>query len=298
MDQAINPSGSKPPLDVGILIALEEEFQELAPQIKKRSFYNPDIKQYYYLFESATADAEGRPYRCVVTFIGRMGPTEAGVAGDRLMEKFKPTTIVSIGIAGSMDSDVLVGDVVVADQTDEYLASSKAVETSDKQDWDIQFSGDPYKSDPAYVEHAANLKYAHSEAAQNWENACQRKLMELVGTVAGAELARQNLVRATPKLHMGHIASGPIVGGASTFVKWLKDKRDRKYLALEMESAAVLKAAHKRGANSLIIRGISDYSDERKVELDKIGGGALRRYAMNNALSLLWVLMDLQLIYF
>ena len=53
-----------------------------------------------------------------------------------------------------MDKDVFVGDVVVADQADEYLASSKAIETKDKQDWDIQFSGNPYKSNHAYVAHA------------------------------------------------------------------------------------------------------------------------------------------------
>ncbi len=63
-----------------------------------------------------------------------------------------------------------------------------------------------------------------------------------------------------------------------------------------MESAGVLNAAHKRAVSSLIIRGISDYSDDRKEKLDEIGRGTFRRYAMNNALALLWLLMDLQLI--
>ena len=157
MDEVLNPSRNKPRVDVGIVIALKEEFEELAPQIKTRSHYNPDIKQYYYLFERSIAN-HVTPYRCVVTFMGSMGPTDAGMVGDRLIAQFNPGTIVSIGIAGSMDKDVLVGDVVVADQTDEYLASSKAIETEDKQGWDFQYSGNPYKSDPAYVAHAVNLK--------------------------------------------------------------------------------------------------------------------------------------------
>ncbi len=296
MDDVLNPSGNKPRVDIGIVIALEEEFRELTPQIETRPYYNPDIKQYYYLFERSSANATLVPYRCVVTFMGTMGPTDAGMVGDRLIAQFNPTTIVSIGIAGSMDKDVLAGDVVVADQTDEYLASSKALEAKDKQDWDIQFSGNPYKSDPAYVAHAMHLKYAHTGAARNWEDSSWRKLSEWIGSVSTEALISQRLIGKVPGIHTGHIASGPIVGAANQFVQWLKERRDRKFLALEMESGGVLNAAHKRAVSSLIIRGISDYSDERKTKLDEIGRGALRRYAMNNALALLWVLMDLRLI--
>jgi nucleoside phosphorylase len=292
MDEVLNSSGNRPRLDVGIVIALEEEFRELAPQIKTKPYYNSDIKQYYYLFERRSANAALAPYRCVVTFMGTMGPTDAGMVGDRLIAQFNPATIVSIGIAGSMDKEVLVGDVVVADQTDEYLASSKAIETKDKQDWNLQFSGNPYKSDPAYVAHAMNLKYAHPEATQNWEELNKRKLLEWIGSVSTDALVSQQLISKVPGIHTGHIASGPIVGAANQFVQWLKEKHDRKFLALEMESAGVLNAAHKRAVSSLIIRGISDYTDERKTKLDDIGKGALRRYAMNNALALLWVLMN------
>jgi nucleoside phosphorylase len=170
------------------------------------------------------------------------------------------------------------------------------LETKDKKDWDIQFSGNPYKSDPAYVAHAANLKYAYTEVAQNWERICKQRLLEWIGSVATEELIRQHLIGNAPGIHTGHIASGPIVGAVNQFVQWLKVRRDRKFLALEMESVGVLNAAHKRSVSSLIIRGISDYSDERKTKLDETGNGALRRYAMNNSLALLWALMDLRLI--
>jgi hypothetical protein len=42
----------------------------------------------------------------------------------------------------------------------------------------------------------------------------------------------------------------------------------------------------------MMLRGISDFGDKRKKELDKIGKGGLRRYAMGNAISLLWQLME------
>jgi nucleoside phosphorylase len=296
MADLLNSSGTKSRADIGIVIALEEEFRELAPQIIFKPYYNQDIKQYYYLFERGGVDQEQTPYHCVVTFIGAMGPTDAGIVGDRLISQFNPKTIISIGIAGSTDKDVLVGNVVVADQTDEYLASSKAVETSDKQDWDFQFSGNPFKSDPAYVAHAMNLKYAHNVKMQEWERNCKQNLLEKIGSVTIENLIRERLIGDFPEIQTGHIASGPTVGAAKQFVQWLKDKHDRKLLALEMESAGILNAAHKRAVSSLIIRGISDYSDDRKNKLDGIGQGVLRRYAMNNALGLLWVLMELRLI--
>jgi nucleoside phosphorylase len=130
--------------------------------------------------------------------------------------------------------------------------------------------------------------------AQTWESLGRQKLLEWIGSVSTDELIHEHLISNIPKIHTGHIASGPIVGAADQFVQWLKKRRDRKFLALEMESAGVLNAAHKRAVNSLIIRGISDYSDERKTKLDELGRGALRRYAMNNALALMWVLLDLE----
>jgi len=113
--------------DIGIIIALEEEFQELFPQIEAKPVFNNDTKQYYYLFEKQRALKGLTPYRCVTAFMGGMGPTQAAIISDRLLDQFHTITLVNIGIAGSMSKDVFVGDVIVADQVDEYLASSKAM---------------------------------------------------------------------------------------------------------------------------------------------------------------------------
>ena len=146
------------------------------------------------------------------------------------------------------------------------------------------------------VNHAKNLRYAYPLAAETWFNACSRRLLESLDEDTREEMLDANLIRTTPEIRTGNIASGPIVGATDVFVDWLKERRDRKYLALEMEAAGVLSAAHARSTETLIIRGISDYSDARKAELDRIGKGALRRYAMNNAIDLLWAYLDLCLI--
>jgi nucleoside phosphorylase len=225
-----------------------------------------------------------------------MGPSKAAVVADRLIQQFNPTTIVNIGIAGSMEDGVLVGDVIVAEQTDAYLESSKAVENAGHNGFDFKLSGDPYKSSPDYIAHARNLEFAYPMSAQNWANICAQSLEDLIDESIRSKLFSKGLARQKPQIYIGNIASGSIVGGTSFFVNWLKNSRDRKYLALEMESAGVMTAAHTRSISTLIIRGISDYCDKRKKSLDRIGNGGLRRYAMGNAIALFWVLMDLQLI--
>lgn len=108
-----------------------------------------------------------------------------------------------------------------------------------------------------------------------------------------AKLIAKNMVRPAPRHTVGPIASGPIVGAAETFRDWLLAS-NRRYAAIEMESGGFLKAVDKygRGAGAIVIRGISDLSDNRKKELDRIGRGGLRRYAMQNALRYIWLLLD------
>jgi hypothetical protein len=81
----------------------------------------------------------------------------------------------------------------------------------------------------------------------------------------------------------GHIASGPIVAASSKFVDWIR-RRDRTLVALEMEAAGLMGALYARldVALALVIRGISDFGDERKSQIDATEGGLYRRVAMNN----------------
>jgi WD40 repeat protein len=89
------------------------------------------------------------------------------------------------------------------------------------------------------------------------------------------------------------IASDPVVGAAQEFSHWLRSSRDRNLKALDMESAGLVASAFKRvnPTRTLVLRGISDYGDERKATLDALGEGSLRRLAMHNATSLLWTLL-------
>lgn len=281
---------SASPIDIGIVIALSEEFEEFHNQISDHCEISYDQKtgSYYYLFDHSIDN--DLSYRCVATLVGDMGPTQTSLATQRLGNLHNPHTIVMLGIAGGISADVRLGDVVVASQVEAYLENSKAVGT---HEFAFQVSGETYRPSPALVTFSQNFPFAHGPEFQQWQQACSALLTMLFPNQGQLELLiARDLIRTTPHLVSGHIASGPTVGAAESFITWLKSK-NRKYIALEMEAAGLLAAVNEEAnpPGTLVIRAVSDYGDERKGELDKLNAGAFRKYAIRNAISLLWTFL-------
>jgi uncharacterized protein YjbI with pentapeptide repeats/nucleoside phosphorylase len=277
-------------LDVGIVIALTEEFSNLFSQIDTTAIDNEEINRTFFQFERSG-------YRCVATFMGEMGATDAALASSDLMHLFNPTTIVSIGIAGSLDKDVKVGDAIVAENAIDFIRAAKAIDAIENGgDFDLELAPDSYRATPKYTRLAKNLAFAYSQANEEWLTRARHNCENLVEDTKREELVRKGLIEKQPKLHTGSIATSPWVVATQRSVEWLRRRVDRKCLAVEMEATGVMKVASHRSASTLIIKGVSDYSDERKSELDRTGGGALRRSAMSHAVALLWPLMDDNLI--
>lgn len=107
-----------------------------------------------------------------------------------------------------------------------------------------------------------------------------------------ATMRSEGLLGETVKVHVGHVASGPLVGSSAEF-KALLAKHNRNYLALDMESAGIARTAHNHPDRpfTIIVRGISDPSDERKELLDEKTGDAVRQWALQNALRLFHLLL-------
>jgi nucleoside phosphorylase len=275
---------------LGIVIALKEEFrvfQELAPT-ELRAERDETTGQYDYTFQLPDS-----PHRCVVSFIGEMNPEPAALHTERLLSKWNPRTVVMLGIAAGLHSDVRVGDVVVASQVDNYLASAKAQPGATPGSFEFSLGGTVFHGDHDFLSRVRNLEFAHREHFLSWSQRCQEALAKHVSPEARAELVRQRLVRSEPELLDVHLASGPVVGAAQEFTQWLRSSRDRNFKALDMESAGLVASAFKRvnPTRTLVLRGISDYGDERKATLDSLGEGSLRRLAMHNATALLWTLL-------
>ena len=105
----------------------------------------------------------------------------------------------------------------------------------------------------------------------------------------------KGLLDPMPKLHIGPIASGPVVVTSKEFISWVKTQ-NRQFLALEMEGGGALAAVYSvaEPSHTMMLRGISDFGDDRKRKFDNLGGGGIRQYAMRNVIGLLWNLMAIE----
>lgn len=285
------------PVHIGIVIALKEEFKELANPLfdQLTGFYiDPQTKTYYYIFDRKFLETS---YTFVTTFIDDMGPSPASSSTERLLRIFNPDKIINIGIAGSLDKDVLLGDVLVATQTDNYLHNSKAIDLpSDKDSFEFSLSGDPYKTTPKYLKYVSNLEFAHKNHFDHWIALSKQDFDNTISKLKPPSLTKlknKKLFTQPPSLHTGITASSTSVVSSTNFANWIKSHRDRKYRIIEMESAGVASVTHSHSKELLIIRGISDPADNLKQTLDSSFKGFFRQYSMLNAISFMWTILDI-----
>jgi nucleoside phosphorylase len=276
------------PCDVGIIIALREEFRVFFEMIRTpRTSVEADGRTYY-VFEVPSI-RHGRAYRCVAIFVGDMGPTRTGVIAEKMLGAWRPSTVVMLGIAGGIHKDIHLGDVVIATQVNNYLEGAKAVDRAVSAPFER--SSDSFQATAQLADRVRNFEFSHAAAYATWQQRTQTRAAAL--PPKALELVREGLLRHNAETREGHIASGPVVVGSTTFASWIKEA-DRSCLAVEMEAAGMMIAAHldPGKVNTLVLRGISDFADERKSLLDQIGGGALRTLAMRNAVSFFWALLE------
>lgn len=282
-------------IDVCIVIALREEFRELFNEVADivEPFRDDLTGRYYFLFARPSA-APNDPYQCVATFIGNMGPVDAALATQDMVTMWKPKTVVMLGIAAGIHEDVRLGDVVYATQVDGYIESAKAEPVLGTEQFQLAPGGSIYRCSEQFIRLFDAFEFVHKDAYDQWRSQCATDLKSLINSRGRDVLREAALLRDSVAIEGVHLASGPIVGASIAFTKWLH-KRDRTLKALEMEAYGFVKAVLNplKASSTVVLRGISDFGDERKKELDQVGGGgAIRRYAVRNALRFLWNLLS------
>lgn len=279
-------------MNLGIIIAFKEEFREfmaLLP-VQPTAERDPQTGQYGYVFKHPVS---GR--RCVVTLIGEIDPEPAALHIERLRSHWAPRFVVMLGLAAGIHPDVRVGDVVIASQVDNYLATAKAQGGSAPDTFEFSLGGTVFHADFNLLTQVRNFEFLAPQVFSRWQQDCAQVLAELVPEEpVRTALLQKGLVRSAPHLLDAHLASDSVVAVVQQFTQSLQSKRDRNLKAIDMESVGFMEAAVKRLelARMLVIRGISGYGDERKSGLDAAGEGALRRYAMRNATRLLWAFLE------
>jgi nucleoside phosphorylase len=101
-------------------------------------------------------------------------------------------------------------------------------------------------------------------------------------------------VRNKPECHLiDKLASGPFVIASTPFWDDHIAAGNRLVRAVEMEAAGVGAASRAWSKPLLVVRGISDFADERKSQLDAQGSGHWQKYAARNAAAMLQILLPM-----
>lgn len=200
----------------------------------------------------------------VVTFSG-MSMVNAAVAAEIALREFNPVAIIGAGIAGGMNPELQIGDVVIPEQWAEYLESVFARQTEDgytpgaaRYVEEIEPYGMIY---PRAVDVTREGGEADAEEQVVWFGGDPGLLQladELAGTVTlDACTPDGQCLDQDPRVVVGGSGvSAPVFMDNADVRAWLASAFDAE--AVDMESAAIAQVAYTGDVPFLAIRSLSD----------------------------------------
>ncbi len=285
-------------IDVLLYVALSEEFNDLSSALAEKLQVELEVTELQDLALQVFSIKVPSPVlkkeiRLAIVPAGKMGVTRAASVVSVILERSHCNNVVVLGIAGSLSDDLQPGDVFIPDSVTEYLANSAAKNVEDTEEWELETSGNSNPTNLRLLNRFQYFKSTHKEHFERWRADCAERYAPVATAEVRAQMKEAGFaMRSEVRIFAGDdnkLASGPTVGKSEHFVEWLKSKVDRKFAALEMESAGVYDASSLREPppRILAIRGISDFADERKKLIEEGTKGQFREVATKNALSLL-----------
>ena len=207
--------------NIGIIVAMDEEREEIINLMK-----NTEVKQVYNLrFIKGTIEGK----QCILIKCG-VGKVNAARATQVMLDHFKIDYVINIGVGGSLNSLLDIGDVVIAKKVVQH-------------DFDITAFGHSkgyITGVGAFIESDAELLEEFSEVLEN-------------------------MPEKTYKTKVGIIATGDIFCTES----WMKDKIRAKFDAdvVDMECAAIGQVCYLNEKPFIAIRSISDTPNGDNVKI-------------------------------
>lgn len=274
----------KEKFDFLVIIPLKEEFRTFKEliHIKDTRIYNGES---YFILEFPKSNYTG-----IAVICHGSGITRATNITNKALSFFDVRMVINIGIAGGLNEDIKLGDIIVAKYIIEYQANSKVTPIPESDEtYQTDSSPEYFKINHVLEQLINNFEFTEEKLFKQMQNVLSEAFKEL-------EIDNNNLnkiVNNRPMYYTGKIASGNTVIAAKPFIDKIK-KIDRKIDIVEMEAAGIMHATSERPnpIPTIIIRGISDFADERKKALDNTKEGIFRKYAMHNAtqfiLFLIW----------
>ncbi len=253
---AARPALADPKLDetprIAVMTAMPTELAALAPSITHSREFSAGRTRFI------TGELEGRP---VVVFLSGVSMVNAAMTTELAIDRFNITRIVFSGVAGGVDPDLGVGDVVVAEDWGPHMETWFTRETAPGQ-----FAPAPGPAFPAYgmiVPHAETLTGPNGPERRFWFPADPALLAVARTTAASVTLDRctpgaapRCLPRAPRIVVGGHGVSGPVFLDNAAYRQYLFATFQAR--AVDMETAAVAQVAYVNGVPYIAFRSLSD----------------------------------------
>jgi nucleoside phosphorylase len=275
LENAVARPSSKEWFDIVIIIPLEEELLALL-EVFPPTVSRATERAFRYEIEVGNSNL-----RVLVVQQEGMGRSHAARAVSETLTEFDAGLVICLGIAGSLTSDLTLGDVCYSNSVTDVLDNARVDDNAAGQ-LDLAFSLTHFTT-PREIVAAFNfvrllpeLRTAYTE----WQ-ARQTKLL--------SDMDLSGLVTVQGKKHP-HSADGLIVCGAVSKSEAYNEKLrgiDRKVLAIETESGGIFDECRRRSVPAITIRGISDYANGDKSRLEKQTGGSARKLAALNEATFL-----------
>lgn len=278
--------------DFAILVALNEEKDEVL------KVFNSEAVPRNRYHRPAWELAPNKEISGVLYHINDQGLMSAQSATTDLLRKVGQDLdlVVNIGIGGVIaDDDLEIGDVVCASRACEidYNEEYKNVSEKGESDQSQRLPGPKvFDSENTFKWDVKYLEGKPSELTQ-WRSVCKNTLEEF-----DFDKDDIDVTDPSPSIEVGPVASsGAVIKDKSTedgFADYITSRVDRNILSADQESAGVLRAIKEWNARhgdsilSGVLRGMSDFADENKAELEE----GRQSYAANTAASFFNFLLE------
>lgn len=222
-------------LRLGLISALDQEQTGLIEHMENLSTVSRGMRNY------VAGGLWGIDCVCVLS---RLGKVAAATTAATLIERFDVTHIVFTGVAGAADSNVRVGDVVVADQLVQHDINASPLFPR----FEIPLTGQSRLSSDRFLSDLL-VRSAGAFAKEDYFSAIGRD-------------DREAFRLDRPRVHRGLIGSGDEFINSQERLTELKGALP-ELLAVEMEGAAVAQVCFEFGVPFAVIRTISDGANEQ-----------------------------------
>jgi adenosylhomocysteine nucleosidase len=223
---------------IGIMGAMPEEINEVINLLETPSAQTTGKRTYH------TGQINGIN---VVVVVSGWGKVAAAATISTLIIRFNITSLIFTGVAGAINSDVKIGDIVLAKRLIQHDMDARPFIPR----YEIPLTGKTF-----FETEADQL----SIAADAIQHLLQSK--QLSEATHGVNLTDFGI--SAPALHIGDVASGDKFFSADIDKRRLQESLP-SVLCVEMEGAAVAQVCDENNIPFTIIRTISDASDDHSV---------------------------------